>query len=59
MDLPMTDQQLIEKFKDVTGNIISEESKELLIDQVYRLEELEDLEGFFQLCTPVESASRI
>lgn len=59
MDLPMTDQQLIEKFKDVTGNIISEEAKTLLIDQVNRLEEIEDLEEFFQLCTPVESASCI
>ncbi|RBP90598.1 2-methylcitrate dehydratase PrpD [Cytobacillus firmus] len=59
MDMPMTDQQLIEKFKDVTGSIISEEAKELLIDQVYRLEEIEDLERFFQLCTPVESASHI
>jgi 2-methylcitrate dehydratase PrpD len=59
MDLPMSDQQLKDKFKDVTGNIISEEAKERLIDQIYRLEEIEDLDEFFQLCTPVESGSPI
>ncbi len=59
MDLPMTDEQLIEKFKDVTGNIISEEAQNLLIDLVYRFDELEDLETFFELCRPVESATRI
>ncbi|MBT2679238.1 MmgE/PrpD family protein [Bacillus sp. ISL-35] len=59
MDLPMTDKQLIEKFKDVTGEIISEETQDLLIDMVYRFDELEDLDTFFQLCRPVESATRI
>lgn len=58
MDLPMTDKQLIEKFKDVTGDIISEEAQDLLIDMVFRFEELEDLDTFFQLCRPVESATR-
>lgn len=59
MDLPMTDKQLIEKFKDVTGDIISEEAQDLLIDMVYRFDELEDLDTFFHLCRPVESATRI
>jgi 2-methylcitrate dehydratase PrpD len=59
MDQPMTDEQLIEKFKDVTGKVISEEAKDLLIDLVYRFDELEDLETFFQLCSPVESAAHI
>lgn len=59
MDLPMTDTQLIEKFKDVTGEIISEEAQDLLIDMVYRFDELEDLDTFFQLCRPVESATSI
>ncbi|WP_144475721.1 MmgE/PrpD family protein [Cytobacillus oceanisediminis] len=58
-DQPMTDEQLIEKFKDVTGKVISEEAKDLLIDLVYRFDELEDLETFFQLCSPVESAAHI
>jgi 2-methylcitrate dehydratase PrpD len=59
MDLPMTDEQLIEKFKDVSGNIISEEAQDLLVDLVYRFDELEDLDTFFQLCRPVESATCI
>ncbi|MBT2689820.1 MmgE/PrpD family protein [Bacillus sp. ISL-47] len=58
-DLPMTDEQLIEKFKDVTGNIINGESKNRLIDLIYRFEELEDLDIFFNLCKPVEAAGRI
>lgn len=58
-DLPMTDQQLIGKFMDVTDNIISKESKGQLVDLIYRFEELENLDTFFNLCRPVESASRI
>jgi len=55
MDLPMTDEQLKEKFMDVTGTVISEEAKKALIDLVYRFEELEDLDEFFELCRPAEA----
>jgi 2-methylcitrate dehydratase PrpD len=53
--LPMTDQQLTNKFIDVTGKMISEDSKYRLIELVYHFDELQNLETFFQLCTPVET----
>ncbi|WP_170289754.1 MmgE/PrpD family protein [Cytobacillus depressus] len=59
MDVPMTDQQLKDKFIDVTGNVISLESKRTLIDLVYRFEEIADLDEFFEICRPAEAASHI
>ncbi|PLR75904.1 hypothetical protein CU633_18685 [Bacillus sp. V3-13] len=49
---PMTNQQLEDKFMDVTANIIRREAKQQLIEMMSRFEELEDLTGFFELCTP-------
>ncbi|MDM5200583.1 MmgE/PrpD family protein [Fictibacillus enclensis] len=55
---PMTDQQLQEKFKEVTGDIIGDDAKNRLIDRVYHFEELEDLNEFFSLCRPAELAKK-
>ena len=55
-DTPMTDEQIKEKFIDVTGEIISSAAKNKLIDLVNRFEEVEDLTSFFQLCQPKETA---
>ncbi len=57
-DNPMTDEQIKEKFIDVTGDIISLEAKHELIDLVDRFEEVEDLTSFFQLCQPKETANQ-
>ncbi|MEH7389103.1 MmgE/PrpD family protein [Bacillus sp. JJ1474] len=59
MDVPMTDQQLKDKFLDVTGRIISEESKNRLIDYVYRFEELDDLSEFIKQCKPSKISNPI
>ncbi|XJZ28713.1 MmgE/PrpD family protein [Bacillota bacterium Lsc_1132] len=56
---PLTDEQLEEKFIDVTGDMISMTAKKQLIDLVYRFEQLEDLTPFFNLCRPMESVKRI
>lgn len=55
---PMTDEQIKEKFIDVTGEIISSAAKNELIDLVNRFDEVEDLATFFQLCQPKETANR-
>ena len=57
-DTPMTDEQIKEKFIDVTGEIISLAAKNELIDLVNRFEEVEDLTSFFQLCQPKETANQ-
>lgn len=57
-DSPMTDEQIQEKFIDVTGDIIGLEAKNELIDLVNRFEEVEDLTSFFQLCQPKETANQ-
>lgn len=57
--VPMSDEQLVEKFMDVTDNIIGTGAKQRLIDLIYQFEELENLEEFFQLCTPVEALKQI
>ncbi|OMP65967.1 MmgE/PrpD family protein [Domibacillus epiphyticus] len=50
---PMTDQQLQDKFIDVTGSIINTEKKRRLIDLIAHLDEVDDLAEFFALCCPV------
>jgi 2-methylcitrate dehydratase PrpD len=57
-DKPMTNDQLIEKFLDVTGDIISSDAKKELVDLIYKLEELDDLTPFFELCQPVKSLNK-
>jgi 2-methylcitrate dehydratase PrpD len=57
-DTPMSDEQIKEKFIDVTGEIISLSAKNELIDLVNRFEEMEDLTSFFQLCQPKETANQ-
>jgi 2-methylcitrate dehydratase PrpD len=58
VDKPMTNDQLIDKFLDVTGDIISFDAKRELVDLIYKLEELEDLTPFFELCQPVKSLNK-
>ena len=55
---PMTDEQLEEKFIDVTGNVINLTSKKQLIDLVRRFEQLEDLTPLLTLCRPMKSVKR-
>ena len=55
---PMTDEQLKDKFFDVTGEIISKDAKSQLIELVDRFEELDDLTSFFNLCQPTETANQ-
>ena len=55
---PMTDEQLEEKFIDVTGNVISLTAKKQLIDLVRRFEQLEDLTPLLTLCRPMKSVKR-
>lgn len=55
---PMTDEQLKDKFNDVIGDIISADAKSMLIDLVFRFEELDDLTSFFNLCKPMETANQ-
>ncbi|MBS4214575.1 MmgE/PrpD family protein [Neobacillus rhizophilus] len=57
-DTPMSDEQIKEKFLDVTGEIICSAAKNELIDLIDRFEEVEDLTSFFQLCQPKETANQ-
>jgi 2-methylcitrate dehydratase PrpD len=57
-DKPMTNDQLIDKFYDVTGDIISSDAKGELVNLIYKLEELDDLTPFFELCQPVKSFNK-
>ncbi|OOE14472.1 MmgE/PrpD family protein [Fictibacillus arsenicus] len=57
-DKPMTNDQLIDKFYDVTGDIISSNAKRELVDLIYKLEELDDLTPFFELCQPAKSLNK-
>lgn len=57
-DKPMTNDQLIDKFLDVTGDIISSDAKRELVDLIYKIEELEDLTPFFELCQPAKSLNK-
>lgn len=50
IDAPMTDQQLEEKFIDVTGDQISFKQKQQLIQQIYDFDQLKDLRPFIDLC---------
>ncbi|KZE64190.1 hypothetical protein AWM68_13885 [Fictibacillus phosphorivorans] len=57
-DKPMTNDQLIDKFLDVTGDIISSDAKRELVDLIYKIEELENLTPFFELCQPAKSLNK-
>lgn len=50
IDVPITNQQLKEKFVDVTGEQISSEQKQKLIQQINDFDQLKDLSHFFDLC---------
>ncbi|HZG73322.1 MAG TPA: MmgE/PrpD family protein [Chondromyces sp.] len=46
---PMTDEDLARKFKNLTQQIIGIEQAEQLIDQMYKLDKLEDLSSLIEL----------
>jgi 2-methylcitrate dehydratase PrpD len=50
IDVPMTNQQLEEKFIDVTGDKLSFKQKQQFIQQIYEFDRLNNLRPFFNLC---------
>lgn len=49
-DVPMTTEQLKEKFKDVVGEHLSHDQKEELIQLIFHLDEEKDMKNYFKLC---------
>jgi 2-methylcitrate dehydratase PrpD len=49
---PMTDEDLVRKFKNLTDQIIGAEQADQLIDQMYKLDKLEELRSLFELTNP-------
>lgn len=51
---PMTDEDLKKKFSSLTELIIGKDQTNLLIDQLYRLDQLEDLSSLIELTSPTK-----
>jgi 2-methylcitrate dehydratase PrpD len=50
-DVPMTNQQLEEKFFDVTSDILPVDQQKQLVELVWKFDRLDDLQTFFALCS--------
>lgn len=50
MAVPMTNQQLEEKFYDVTSDVLIPDQQKQLVEMVWQFDQLTDLNTFFQLC---------
>jgi 2-methylcitrate dehydratase PrpD len=48
-DVPMTNQQLEEKFLDVTADVLSAERQKQLLEMVWNFDKMDDLSRFFAL----------
>lgn len=51
MDVPMTNEQLEEKFYDVTADVLPADKQKQLVDMVWEFDKIEDLAQFFALCS--------
>lgn len=49
--VPMTNQQLEDKFYDVTADVLPSEKQRQLVEQVWKFEKVEDLSQFLKLCS--------
>jgi 2-methylcitrate dehydratase PrpD len=46
---PMTEGELVDKFKQCAGDVLEEEKNERLVDMILHLDRVDDLSGFFQI----------